>query len=592
MTTRDDFKIVEEYFKCDSEKDPEQWEKIKPRLNGEVGYMVKTYNTCVVVKERIDSSTYQVDEPLSLEELPYKLENAAIAIDIWSYGVLLFTLLTKSPLFKVNRDDDLENEKEMAELYDWNKTVLSERLDVVSDLIARDLLDKLLQPEPENRISAKKAIEHPYFKRDKGIDTNDTTQALQNIQKELKEVKEGMKQVKDINALILENTVNLIDTNIRTTQILEHSTSTICQAVFDATEVMTPTCFVIVPYDETILFSSSESDSKVSVQRITECAEKLLNCVNAYNKCASSLGELVSAVRNKFKDTMYLYLVDEYTGKPVHDVSGPYPIKIKTNTEVFEKILPVLALGVTAVKLLHGATGVARMFYPFLPQLPDILLNSVENVLDKDDSHIKKFKGEEDTRNKKLRGSELREFTKFLKERDPERTYSNLRRICKKSTGHAIWVTDESAAKIMEEDPVMLERKELEARNNTLSQELKSKDEELRKAKEEAKEEAVEFKNTRSQELKSKDEELRKAKEEAKEEAVEFKNTRSQELKSKDEELRKAKEEADEFKKKLEDAEKTFLSRAGDVTGPDEKDSKKKKKREIGKFFKKKKRDL
>merc|ERR1711935_35772 len=115
----------------------------------------------------------------------------------------------------------------------------------------------------------------------------------------------------------------------------------------------------------------------------------------------------------------------------------------------------------TAVKLLHGATGVVRMCYPFLPQLPDILLNSVENVLDKDDSHIKKFKGEEDTRNKKLRGSELREFTKFLKKRDPEMTYSNLRRICKKSTGNAIWVTDDSAAKIREDNTVMLGRKDL-----------------------------------------------------------------------------------------------------------------------------------
>jgi len=76
-------------------------------------------------------------------------------------------------------------------------------------------------------------------------------------------------------------------------------------------------------------------------------------------------------------------------------------------------------------------------------------------------------------------------------------------------------------------------------------------------------------------------------------------------LKSKDEELRKAKEEADEFKKKLGDVtgpdEKDskakeeadeFKKKSGDVTGPDEKDSKKKKKRGIGKFFKEKKRDL
>jgi len=37
---------------------------------------------------------------------------------------------------------------------------------------------------------------------------------------------------------------------------------------------------------------------------------------------------------------LYLYLVDEYTGKPVWDESGVYPIKIETKSELVDKYVP------------------------------------------------------------------------------------------------------------------------------------------------------------------------------------------------------------------------------------------------------------
>jgi len=67
---------------------------------------------------------------------------------------------------------------------------------------------------------------------------------------------------------------------------------------------------------------------------------------------------------------------------------------------------------------------------------PDV----IQNVLDGKSDEVPK------------RGSELREFEKFLKKEDSKRTYSN------KASGRAIWVTEESAKKI--------EKKEKESQNH------------------------------------------------------------------------------------------------------------------------------
>ena len=39
----------------------------------------------------------------------------------------------------------------------------------------------------------------------------------------------------------------------------------------------------------------------------------------------------------------------------------------------------------------------------------------------------------------------MRQFEKFIEEFDPERSYSNLRKVCDKRSGKAIWVSNGSA---------------------------------------------------------------------------------------------------------------------------------------------------
>ena len=82
--------------------------------------------------------------------------------DIWSVGVILYMLITKKAPFEAN-----DKEKIMDKIVeeDYNKN--SRKLLDVSDEV-RDLIDKLLEKDPDKRLSAKEALEHPWFKKYNG----------------------------------------------------------------------------------------------------------------------------------------------------------------------------------------------------------------------------------------------------------------------------------------------------------------------------------------------------------------------------------------------------------------------------------------
>ena len=54
-------------------------------------------------------------EPIT-DGLPYDLQVATTAIDMWAIGVLLYLFITGENLFPVNRDDDLVSAESMLTL--------------------------------------------------------------------------------------------------------------------------------------------------------------------------------------------------------------------------------------------------------------------------------------------------------------------------------------------------------------------------------------------------------------------------------------------------------------------------------------------
>src|SRR6185437_4623781 len=91
--------------------DSSLWQKIAPKLTSgreKRKLVIKTFNSS--------------DAPV-----PFEKVKASPHLDMWSFGVLLFQLLAKEPLFKVNRDEDLTNGDEMEKLLNWTQGAINTR---------------------------------------------------------------------------------------------------------------------------------------------------------------------------------------------------------------------------------------------------------------------------------------------------------------------------------------------------------------------------------------------------------------------------------------------------------------------------------
>ncbi|XP_050021893.1 phosphorylase b kinase gamma catalytic chain, liver/testis isoform isoform X2 [Alexandromys fortis] len=83
-------------------------------------------------------------------------------VDLWACGVILFTLLAGSPPFW-HRRQILMLRMIMEGQYQFSSPEWDDRSDTVKDLIS-----KLLQVNPEERLTAEQALQHPFFERCEG----------------------------------------------------------------------------------------------------------------------------------------------------------------------------------------------------------------------------------------------------------------------------------------------------------------------------------------------------------------------------------------------------------------------------------------
>ena len=80
---------------------------------------------------------------------------------------MVFHLVTGRTLWHIDQDDNID-EAALEELAEWSSATCSKRLEVVSDPVARSLLEKLLEAEPQDRMrhfpnGAEDLLEHPFF---------------------------------------------------------------------------------------------------------------------------------------------------------------------------------------------------------------------------------------------------------------------------------------------------------------------------------------------------------------------------------------------------------------------------------------------
>ena len=98
--------------------------------------------------------------------------------DLWSCGVICYILLCGYP--PINS----KNEKELIDkIKEGNYEFDPMEWDSISDL-AKDFVKSLLEKDPEKRVNAQQALNHPWIlarRKTQTIDMNSTLKALNNL---------------------------------------------------------------------------------------------------------------------------------------------------------------------------------------------------------------------------------------------------------------------------------------------------------------------------------------------------------------------------------------------------------------------------
>ena len=126
-------------------------------LAPEVFYELPDGRQGVRTYQRSSDTGMPVDEPRE-----YELVRASPAQDMWSLGVIMYLLCTGRTLFQASVEDNLGPE-EMKKLLAWDDAMMVEKLSLVTDDYARNLLSLLLDRDPSRRLRPDQVIDHPFI---------------------------------------------------------------------------------------------------------------------------------------------------------------------------------------------------------------------------------------------------------------------------------------------------------------------------------------------------------------------------------------------------------------------------------------------
>jgi calcium-dependent protein kinase len=195
----------------------------------------KLYEKNKKEKKVIGSSYYIAPEVLS--------ENYNQMCDLWSCGVILYILLSGKPPFP-GQSDNVIFEKIRIGKYNMNIKQFENVSSEVKDLIAN-----LLEKSPNKRLTAQKALEHPWFKK-LNIKANLVENDLEKIKKSLENIKKFKPELK-LQQVVIAYLVH----NIPQLQIIK-----------DAYKIF-------LTYDENL-------DGKITKKEMIKCFRSLLKMSN------------------------------------------------------------------------------------------------------------------------------------------------------------------------------------------------------------------------------------------------------------------------------------------------------------------------
>jgi uncharacterized FlaG/YvyC family protein len=285
----------------------------------------------------------------------------------------------------------------------------------------------------------------------------------------------------------------------------------------EAADINCPTCFIILPEKRTFAEDSAECPDKTPgdleqfadavhapeevkswlrafcavSSKVNEIADKVKSTAKGVQSAVDTgtkilagdtkaltdcISKNLSAYMNDQSQSLWLYLVDEATGEVVEPPENSvYPIKITTPRKTLPVLLPLAKIGLKAMCITNNVAKLGRAFgYP-LPALGqefvdmaekaigdlskessvaeyDVLQNHLNNVTQTEQGNANTGKQDPET----IRGAALREFQRWLVEKDPQYTFCNLDRVLT-SEGKSCWTTNESANNMREGKEVLNE---------------------------------------------------------------------------------------------------------------------------------------
>lgn len=302
------------------------------------------------------------------------------------------------------RDGDISDASEVHRLLSWvhDKQALQDQItSTVHDSLAADFLRSILQPNPQERPhSLTEILRHPYFSKEEALKGSDLPCAeSEKIGATSKLAVQILQERTRRISLISARTFEVEDLSDAMLLQWRRSERILLKNELKANDIAIPTCFVIVNQklseavgnsqfvSSQLLPASSSSplltsnpagprkeDTAVSLSASAWIEElcaiaALVNCVAAEASSSSSndsekvlSAEIKSFIREVSSEhrPYYLYLIDEFTMKPVFDPSGVYPIIVHRPAEFLLWALPLLKISLNAVAVVNGVVGALR----------------------------------------------------------------------------------------------------------------------------------------------------------------------------------------------------------------------------------------
>ncbi|KAF0702794.1 Aste57867_7744 [Aphanomyces stellatus] len=397
----------------------EMRQKVKPRGGG---YVVRSFH-----------------ESIPPNGLPYILQKASPAHDIWAFGCMLYQMYSESELVPTDRNQDVEDEA-IARAATWTNDELRERIrHKIPNALARDLIESLLVVDPDCRMNIKQVLAHPYFHVES---TSSNALILSKLDKLDYKITSGFQDIStkltDVTTLTREGLNDLAKTK-----------EELMRGIFQATEVLVPTSFVILPFnlrDKTIDVENALEETSGFLHKITKMGERFMDATKA-NKAIGPIIRIVTPGA-----PLFLYLIDEVNGSPVvpDKPDALYPIEIDTKSQDYVAFmttaLPYLQKGFKFLKAANTIAGFLKALG--VPSLEKEALDNMSEKLEQAtkmslvfDFDVLQSAVESTSKGapvERIRGAALRQLVRFFEKADPEKDFSGLERTYA-SNGHAVW---------------------------------------------------------------------------------------------------------------------------------------------------------